>query len=199
MPKLPAAVIMFVMEVGFWANRALWHLTMSGVFERFPGLTVVFTEQGTAWVPDVLAKMDMQHADMKRNGRIGELGFDPSILLPHKPSDYFRRNVYIGSAFPAPSDASVMRKLGIDRIMWGSDYPHMEGSSPHSRESLRRTFAGWQPDELRTVLSENAAAVYGFDLDALAPIAEEHGPSIEELATPLAELPDNQSPAFSRA
>jgi len=199
LPSVPASVVIFVMEVSFWGNRALWHLVMSGVFERFPGLSVIFTEQGTRWVPETLDRMDTQHAEMQRNGRIGELGFDPSVLLPHKPSDYFRRNVYIGSAFPSPSDAIAMRQFGIDRVMWGSDYPHKEGTSPHSRESLRRTFAGWTPDELRMVLSENAAKVYGFDLHELAPLAARCGPTVEELATPLAEIPDNQSPAFSRA
>ena len=159
-PKVPCSVVMFVMEAGFWANRALWHLTMSGVFERFPGLTLVLTEQGTSWVPEALDRMDHLNAEMQRNGRIGELGIDASVVLPHKPSDYFRRNVFIGAAFPAPSDAAAMRKPGIDRIMWGSDYPHMEATSPHSRESLRRTFAGWKPEELRKVLSENAAGVY---------------------------------------
>ena len=198
LPKVPCSVVMFVMEAGFWANRALWHLTMSGVFERFPGLTVVLTEQGTSWVPEVLDRMDALNAEMQRNGRIGELGIDPSVVLPHKPSDYFRRNVFVGAAFPAPGDADAMRKIGIDRIMWGSDYPHMEATSPHSKESLRRTFAGWKPNELRQVLSENAAKVYNFDLPKLAALADAHGPTVDELARPLAELPENQSPAFSR-
>ncbi len=198
LPKLNCSVLMFVMEAGFWANRALWHLTLSGVFERFPGMELVLTEQGTSWVPGALDSMDRFNSEMRRNGRIGELGIDPSIILPMQPSDYFRRNVFIGAAFPSPSDAKAMRKLGIDRIMWGSDYPHVEGSSPHSKESLRRTFAGWTPEELQPVLSGTAARVYGFDLDALRPLADRYGPTVEELATPLAALPDNQSPAFSR-
>jgi predicted TIM-barrel fold metal-dependent hydrolase len=160
---------------------------------------VVLTEQGTAWVPEVLDRMDQLNAEMRRNGRIGELGIDASVVLPHKPSDYFRRNVYIGAAFPSPGDTRAMRKVGIDRIMWGSDYPHMEASSPHSKESLRRTFAGWKPEELRQVLSENAAKVYGFDLPKLVVLAEQYGPTVAESAQPLTELPDNQSPAFSRA
>jgi hypothetical protein len=106
--------------------------------------------------------------------------------------------VFVGAAFPAPGDAVAMRTIGIDRIMWGSDYPHMEATSPHSRESLRRTFAGWKPDELRQVLSQNAARVYKFDLAALAPLAAACGPTVAELATPLSVLPENQSPAFSR-
>ena len=49
------------------------------------------------------------------------------------------------------------------------------------------------------MLSENAAAVYGFDLDKLQVLADRIGPTVEELATPLAEVPDHQSPAFQRA
>src|SRR5581483_4707722 len=150
------------------------------------------------WIPGALDSMDRFNTEMQRNGRIGELGVDPSIILPMQPSDYFRRNVYVGSAFPSPSDAHAMRKIGIDRIMWGSDYPHVGGSSPHSKESLRRTFVGCTPDQLQPVLSGTAAHVYGFDLEAPRPLADQYGPTAYELATPLDVIPDNQSPAFSR-
>jgi len=196
LPNAPTSVLMFAMEAGFWANRALWHLTLSGVFERFPGITVVFTEQGTQWVPGALAHMDRLHGDMKRNGRIGELGFDPEVMLPHTPSDYFRRNVFIGSAFPSPADARAMREIGIDRILWGNDYPHVEACSPFSKESIRRTFEGWTVDERKAVLSENSAKVYKFDLDKLAPLAAQYGPTVDEAATPLTVMPDSQSRAF---
>jgi predicted TIM-barrel fold metal-dependent hydrolase len=199
MPRHRAAVLMYVMEAGFWGNRALWHLTFGGVFERFPGIKVVFTEQGTSWVPPALDQMDRLHADMRRNGRIGELGIDADSILPHVPSLYFQRNVFIGSAFPSPADTKAMCKIGLDKILWGSDYPHVEACSPHSRESIRHTFRGFSDQELRMVLAENTASVYGFDLDALQPIADEYGPTVAELATPLTELPDNQSPAFSRS
>jgi len=89
--------------------------------------------------------------------------------------------------------------VGLDRVMWGSDYPHHEGSPPYTREALRRSFSDWEPHELAQVLSENVAAVYGFDLDALAPIAARIGPTVEELRVPLDEVPqDSGSPAFTR-
>ncbi|HEX2737992.1 MAG TPA: amidohydrolase family protein, partial [Acidimicrobiia bacterium] len=88
---------------------------------------------------------------------------------------------------------------GVDRIMWGSDYPHHEATYPYSRESLRLTFSGWGEVQLRQMLGENAAKVYGFDLDVLAPIAAEYGPTVEEIATPLDAIPaDATSPAFVR-
>ena len=112
---------------------------------------------------------------------------------------YFKRNVYIGASFPSPSDAPVIREIGLDRVMWGSDYPHNEACSPYSKESLRRTFEGWSPEDLTQILSRTAADVYGFDLDLLAPLAGEFGPTVEELATPLDAVPKGaMSPAFHR-
>jgi predicted TIM-barrel fold metal-dependent hydrolase len=188
----------FVMEAPFFANRALWHLTLSGVFERFPGLVFVMTEQGIGWIPDVLTRMDHLHGTMS-SGRVGELNVPDGAVTPLKPSDYFRRNCFVGNSFPAPSDAEIIRSVGIDKVMWGSDYPHDEATFPYTRESLRRTFPGWNEPDLRRLLAENAAQVYGFDLDALAPLAAEHGPTVAEVAVPLDTVPaDSASPAFTR-
>jgi predicted TIM-barrel fold metal-dependent hydrolase len=196
-PRTPITTVIFIMETGFFANRALWHITMSGVFERFPDLKLILTEQGSAWVVDVLARMDSLH-DRMIGGRIGELGVPEEAVLKRRPSEYFATNVWIGASFPNPHDAALFHKIGIDRIMWGSDYPHNEGTTPFSKESLRRSFSDWSEADLRTILAENAAKVYGFDLAALAPLAAEYGPSVEEVATPLDEIPaDAASPAFS--
>ena len=192
----PSTITIFVLETGFFANRALWHLTMSGVFERFPGLKFVMTEQGASWLPPTLARMDGIHDSMVR-GRIGEL--PANAVLPHKPSDYFKRNCFLGASFPSPGEVATFAEIGLDKVMWGSDYPHNEACSPLSRESLRHSFAGWGEADLRKVLSENQAHVYGFDLDALAVIAERIGPTVDEVATPLDVVPDHQSPAFQRA
>ena len=196
--KHPAAITMFVIESGFFANRALWHLIMSGVFERFPGLKFVMTEQGTEWLSPALTRMDDLHNSMVR-GRIGEIGMPESGVLPHKPSDYFRRNCFLGASFPSPREAAHFPTIGLDKIMWGSDYPHNEACSPLSRESLRHTFRGWDPEDIRQVLTETAVGVYGFDLDKLQPIADRIGPTVSEVAEPLETVPDHQSPAFQRS
>ena len=51
--------------------------------------------------------------------------------------------------------------------MWGSDYPHDEGTGPYTREALRQVMHDLPEDEMRRILGENAAKLYGFDLDAL--------------------------------
>ena len=71
----------------------------------------------------------------------------------------------------------MRHQVGVDRIMWGSDFPHLEGCWPFSRTHLRLAFAGVPEDEVRAMVGANAARVYGFDLDALAPLAAEFGPS----------------------
>ena len=87
--------------------------------------------------------------------------------------------------------------------MWGSDFPHKEGCWPYSHEHLRLAFAGVARDEVQAMVGGNAARVYGFDLGALAPIAAEVGPAVEDVAHPLgvAEIPDEalRCPAFAMA
>jgi len=182
--RYPFTNSLFVMETGFFANRALWHLILSGVFDRFPRLRLVLTEQGSAWVLPVLKKMDNVWDYMQR-GRLGELDVPEGAMTERRPSEYFRENVWLGASFPSPEEAAAFAEIGIDRIMWGSDYPHDEGTYPRTRESLRAAFAGWPEAELRRILAGNIASVYGFDLAALAPVAAEMGPTVEEIATPL--------------
>ena len=192
----PAAGVLWIAETTFFSRRALTHLLVGGVFERFPGLRFVLTEQGASWLPGVLTHLDTFHAQM-RNGRIGELKYTPDQVLPMTPSQYFHRNCWLGASFPSPLEAASRRDIGLDRFMWGSDYPHHESTYPYTREGLRRSFAGTDPEELQQVLGGNAAAVYDFDLDKLAPLASEVGPTVAELAEPLDEVPaDATSPSF---
>jgi predicted TIM-barrel fold metal-dependent hydrolase len=195
-----AAGMVFLAETTFWSRRALTHLLLGGVFERFPELRFVITEQGASWIPAVLEQLDGFWRQARQTGRIGEMKYLPEDLTPMAPSEYFHRNVWVASSFPSPVEAESRRQLGPDRFLWGSDYPHHEATFPYSREALRRSFAGADHDELRRVLGGNAAAVYGFDLDALAPLAEQFGPTPEEIDVPLSTIPtDAWSPAFTRA
>ncbi len=80
--------------------------------------------------------------------------------------------------------------------MWGNDYPHDEGTHPFTRETLRQVFEGAPEPEMRAILAENAAKLYGFDLDKLAPLGAAHGPTVAELAEPLTEMPPNPNQAL---
>ena len=194
-----AASQLWIAETTFFSRRPLTHMLVSGVFERFPGLRFAITESGCSWIPATLAQLDEFHRQMAATGRIGELKYDASEIPPMKPSEYFARNCFVGASFPSPSEAATRHKIGVDKFMWGSDYPHDESSFPNTREALRRSFAGTPPADLQQLLGGNAAALYDFDLEALAPYAAAAGPTVEELAVPFQGVPDgNRSPAFSR-
>ena len=190
-----AASLVWAYETPWMAHRPLWHLIMSGVFERFPTLRFVLSEQGCAWVPSTLAGLDGLHM-AAQFGRTGELKLG-DVDLPLTPTEYFERNVWIGASFPMLKDAAAMRRIGLHKCMWGSDYPHHEGVTPFTREHLRRSFEGWTTAELDQVLTTTAADVYGFDVAALTPRALEVGPTAAELAEPLDRIPEGAtSPAF---
>ncbi len=194
-----AAGVLWIAETTFFSRRPLTQMIVGGAFERFPGLRFVLTEQGASWITPQLALLDAYHAQMK-HGRIGELRYDPDRVLPLKPSEYFARNCWVGVSFPSPGEAAARRDIGVDRFMWGSDYPHDESTYPDSREGLRRAFAGTGKAELAQLLAGTAAQVYGFDLERLRPIADRVGPTYEELSVPYEGIPaGNRSPAFTRA
>ncbi|MFE5333225.1 amidohydrolase family protein [Embleya sp. NPDC056575] len=195
----PAATFLWIAEATLFSRRPLTHMLLSGAFARFPRLKFAITEQGAAWVPPLLRQLDAYHAQMA-SGRIGELKYTEADRLPEPPSVYFARNCWVGASFPSPTEAAARHELGVDRYMWGADYPHDEGTYPYTRESLRRSFHDASPEELRAILAGNAATLYGFDLAALDALAAEVGPTHAEVAEPLATVPeDSNSPAFTRS
>lgn len=192
----PSSALLMLAEVPVYSRRPFLFLLLSGVFERHPDLRFVMTEQGTAWLPQVLGQLDDVLAKVRENGAVGELRFKPEHVLPRSATEYFRQNCWVGASFPKIADVEAFRTLGIDRIMWGSDYPHDEGTSPFTTEALRQTFWNWSESDVRKVLSENVAAVYGFDLAALAPAAAEFGPLVSEVAQPLDVVPEGANEAI---
>ncbi len=194
---LPQSLAMFMLEVTWWAHRSLWHLMFSGVFERHPNLQFVLTETGVGWAPGVLEELDTFYRRMKHNDQCSEYIFGgPTVAkMSLLPSEYFARQCHIGASFLPPRDCARRQEIGVDRIMWGSDYPHVEGSHPYTREHLRLTFAGVPEDEIQRMVGLNAAALYGFDLDRLAPLAAKVGPTKAEIAQPL-EYGDVPRPAL---
>ncbi|MEE8165682.1 MAG: amidohydrolase family protein, partial [Myxococcota bacterium] len=83
--------------------------------------------------------------------------------------------------------------IGVERVCWGTDYPHYEGTYPHSRLAIRHTFHDVDPAETRAMLGGNAAELYGFDIEKLAPLVDKIGPRPEEVRQPLGEdeFPEN--------
>jgi len=122
-----------------------------GALERYPNLRVVLGESGIGWIPYVLDRMDYEY-----EGR-----FKGKISLKMKPSEYWRRqcratfqNDRIG--------AKLLDDLGVENVMWGSDYPHADGIFPDSQEYIERQFGHLPPAIKRKITCENAGKFYGL-------------------------------------
>ena len=189
---------LWVMEMPFFVQRGFCQLILGGVFERFPKLRYILTESGCAWAPGLMRQMDGIHMGMKM-GMMGEVDFKNAKVLDEPPSFYARRNCWYGASFPSPADIRGRDVVGVDRILWGNDYPHYEGCYPHSRENMRLAFHDVDEREVRMMLGENAAALYGFDLEALRPDAERIAITPELVRRPLEEIPESSCPTFIRA
>ena len=80
-----------------------------------------------------------------------------------------------------PDESAMRHEVGLAKLMWGADYPHLEGTWPRTRKSLARCFRGIPAAEVHTILTHNPARVYGFDVAMLRPVADRVGPTIAEL------------------
>ena len=140
----------------FYPALSLCDLIFSGVFERHPSLTVAIVEFELSWVPHVLSTMDYTYRE-----RTGEAiyRFKDAML----PSDFFHRNVVLG--FQEDAIGIRLRDvIGVDALMWGSDYPHSESTFPNSQKDFSDILAGVPDDERAKIVGGNTARVYGFDV-----------------------------------
>jgi predicted TIM-barrel fold metal-dependent hydrolase len=186
------SMLLYIMETPFYSQRPFVQLLLSGVFERFPRLKCGMTEQGCSWVPGLLAHLDDMLEGIRSTGATGEIRYGSDHVLPRSATEYFNQNVWMSVSQPRPADIATRDAIGVDRFMWGSDYPHDEGTYPYTREHLRSRFAGVDPSTVRKLLSENAAELYGFDLEKLAPLAAKFGPTVEEISTPIDAVPEKE-------
>ena len=196
----PASNPVLITEMASWAQRTLPHLILAGVFERYPDLRFVPTEQGTHWVRMQLAGLDAMVPTMKSsadNRTYGIFGGSSVDELTMQPSDYVKRNVYFGASALSPYESGMIRWLGAEHILWGSDYPHEEGTTPHSKLAIRWALHDQAEADVRLILAGNSARLYGFDLEALTPVAERIGPSVEETHEPLGDTGYVAPMAFS--
>src|SRR5690606_3602890 len=128
----------------------------SGLLERFPKLKVVSVESGIGWMPFVLEAMDYQVTQMR-----------PSAFqhLKMKPSDYFRRQIYGCFWFERDDVVHTIEKIGVDNVMFETDFPHPTSLYPDPMKFVGDAFAPLAPDVRRKVVGGNAARVYNLPLN----------------------------------
>jgi predicted TIM-barrel fold metal-dependent hydrolase len=166
----------YISEVAWFAVRPLTFMLWGGVFERFPELKLMITESTSVWVPEYLQLLDFRFADTPYSAKLG----DYTSHLSMKPSEYFSRNVMVGASCMPRKEAEMRYEIGIEKLAWGSDFPHPEGSWPETRSQMRTTFLDLPEDEIQRILGANLAEFYGFDQQKLLPLAAQIGPAKSE-------------------
>jgi predicted TIM-barrel fold metal-dependent hydrolase len=131
---------------------AIAHTALSGVFDRLPELKVVAVEAGCGWAPYLMDRLDEKHHI------IGGMNMAPT---KHKPSDYLRTNVWYVAEPEERTIGAVLDLVGEDRVLWGSDYPHID-STLEAPNQIRASVRELSAERQRAVLGDNAAAVFGL-------------------------------------
>jgi uncharacterized protein len=124
----------------------------TGVFERHPGLRVVFLEAGGGWAPYWLARLDHQVPAYHR--------FAPRLSL--LPSEYFARQCWVSFEIDEETLPALVPFIGDARVVWGSDYPHADSTFPGAVDELSRTIATLPRESQARILGANAAALYAL-------------------------------------
>jgi predicted TIM-barrel fold metal-dependent hydrolase len=139
----------------FYPALSMCDMIFSGVFERHPRLTLAIVEFELSWAPHLLTTMDYTYRERHEEAIYR---FKDGM----RPSDFFHRNVVL--SFQEDAIGIRLRDtIGVDNMMWGSDYPHSESTFPQSRKILAEILADVPEDEQAKIVGSNTARVYRFD------------------------------------
>ncbi|MFQ5426903.1 MAG: amidohydrolase family protein, partial [Gaiellales bacterium] len=127
-------------------------MVVDGLFDRFPALRVLCVEAGAGWAAYLMDRLDAKYR---------HFGFSNPLELG-RPSEYFRRNLWFCAEPEERTIGAMMDLVGEDRIVWGSDYPHID-SHIEAASQIRAGVAGLSEERRRRVLGENARALFGLD------------------------------------
>ena len=117
-----------------------------------PSLNFTVVESGAGWLAWVLCALDEQ---------AGKKHMWVRPQLEMSPSEYFKRQGHVTFSDDLPA-LRMLDITGDETLLWGSDYPHDEGTFPHSHEVAERIFEGVPEDATRKILYENAASSLRF-------------------------------------
>ena len=131
--------------------RHIWgQLTFGGVFDRFPGLRVVFVEGGICWVASMIHDADMIYNSF------------PTAMNPklaHAPSWYWFNHCY-ATFMTDPAGLELIHRIGADRVMWSSDYPHQESTFGYTRSAIAAVFDATSVENARKILGKTALDLF---------------------------------------
>lgn len=174
----PGATVSNLIASQSMGPRVATMLATSGVLERHPDLHVVLVEYNAGWLAWTMETMDYYDTAFRRYDEFARTpgvsgqpapSSKPTVYpdLEHPPSYYVARQIH--STFQ--KDTIGIRNIpssGVNALMWGNDYPHEEGTYPHSRKIVDEQAEGLDELTARRIFRENAIEVFKFDEAELA-------------------------------
>jgi predicted TIM-barrel fold metal-dependent hydrolase len=142
------------------APRTAGLLATSGVLADHPALHFIFVECNCSWMPWAMETLDHYYVAFQ--------GYEGWVkpLLPEPPSFYLRRQVHATFQLDQVAIDNAAH-IGIEALLWGSDYPHMEGTYPDSREAVVRQFAGLDLEQAADIGGRTAARLFHFEPEVM--------------------------------
>jgi predicted TIM-barrel fold metal-dependent hydrolase len=158
----PGAGVSNLLATQSMGPRAAALLATSGVLAAHPDLHVVFVEFNTGWLGWTMQTLDFYTEAFGRYGATptGKPWINPA--LPEPPGFYLRRQIH-ATFQDDPIGITNIGHTGAEALMWGSDYPHEEGTYPHSRAVVERLASDLDRATMAAVFRENAARIFNFD------------------------------------
>ena len=124
-----------------------------GLYERFPKIKMVGVETGIGWIPFFLETLDDNFLRHR---------FNSGWHLKMMPSEYFKRNVW-ATFVTDPLGVELRHKVGVEHIMWSTDYPHVQTDWPNSQRTLAGDMRNVPEDEVRKMVRDNAVKLYRLE------------------------------------
>jgi len=144
----------FYMAIPHEMQLTLADIIVRGVLERHPRLKLVLAEGDIGWIPHFLERLDRAHTRYTHLNK---------IYLDMAPSAYFRRQVY--ATYINERIGVVNREfIGVDNLMWSSDYPHTDSTWPESRKVIAQDFAGVPAEHVDKMAHQNVARLYNLNI-----------------------------------
>jgi predicted TIM-barrel fold metal-dependent hydrolase len=137
--------------MGTAAAMSLSQIILSGVFDRLPALEIFFAETRLGWVPFWMEEADYWY-ERHRHWSERLLGFKP---LAQRPSEYVRRHIHFSVQHVERVAVELRHHMGVEHIMFATDFPHIECDWPNTRPFAERLFAGVPADEAFKIAAGN--------------------------------------------
>jgi len=136
----------------FDAPNRIVQLIFAGVFDRFPALQLVVAEVDCGWVPYYKEQIDNNYQRLLATS---------DFSIKELPSVYVERNVHF-TFLTDPFGVRSRYDVGVDSMLWSSDYPHISADWPYSWRSIQAAMSGVPHEEREKMLAGNAVRLYGF-------------------------------------